>query len=317
MASGLKNYLSFFIKNNTFRNFFYFLLISASLWFLSRLSDTYSYKINLPVRYMDTQGTPLPSSFNRDTLYVEIEASGFRILGIKLQKPIFYYHINPKKSPVWYPPKKFSSIRKLLGKEVKIIQIKPDKISINHKEITQKSLPVIPVIDIEFREGYKNTSPPVLFPPKITVYGKKEVLDSMKKINTLPVHLTDVHSDIEKNIKLELPNGIKAGQSSVSLKIPVDQIVEDEKILPVSLPKNFTNNDYLILPKTARLIFSFFKKDFTSLQNKELKLTVNPEDLKKGKRKAKIYLARKPKEILNYKIIPQEATILMKNEKNN
>ncbi len=316
MANGLKNYLSFFFFHNTFRNFFYFFLIASSLWLLSRLSDQYTYSLQIPVVYIDANGTALPKSYNTDSLLVEIKASGFKLLKLKVAKPVFKYRLASGKIHQWSPENHKREVQKLLGKKTKIIELQPEKIKIDQKRIFQKKVPVSLQLKVSYKEGYKNTSPPVVKPDHIRIFGKKEILDKIDSISTQKLNLKEISSNVSQKMNLELPEGVKTNYKKVFVRIPVDQLIENEEILPINLPEKKKKDQFLLLPRKSKITYTFFKKDFTKIKNTDLKLGIAPEDLKKGKNKARVILINKIPEILKYKIHPGQVTLLIKNKKN-
>ncbi len=315
MSKRIKNYLSFFLKNNTFRNFLYFFLISASLWFLSRLSDPYTYNLQVPVKYYDQDYNAYPSSFNKDTLSIEMEATGFQLLKLKMKKPVYKYQISNRKNRFWNPKEKAYAIKKLLGKEIKILEIKPEKIDLSHEHITHKTVPVKTRVLIRFKPGFKNTSPPEISPEKVTIFGKKELIAPIKQVFTKDYSFREVNKNIKEKLFLEYPKGVKSNLNFIWYKLPVDQLIEEEKKLNIEIPSNRNKEAVLIFPKKALLKYSFFKKDYKKVKNASFRIILDPKGLEKRNKKVKLILQNKPKEILKYQLIPSEATILIKEQK--
>ncbi len=316
MANGLKNYLSFFLFNNTFRGFFFFFLIASILWLLSGLSEQYIYDIKIPVVYTDSDGSTLPKSYNKDTLSVKIKASGFKLLKLKLEKPVFKYRLSSDKTRQWQPENKKNKIKKIFGEEIKILEIQPEKIQMNHKEIFQKKVPISLQLDINYKEGYKNTSPPTIQPSTIKIFGKKEIINKIDSIKTKKIKLKEISSNISQKVNLKLPESIKSNTTEITIKIPVDQLVEKEETLPILLPKSLSDQHLIILPNKSKITYTFFKKDFNKIKNIDLKLEIDTEDLKKNGNRAKIKLLNKTPEILKYKINPKHVTVLIKKIQN-
>ena len=316
MAGGLKNYLSFFFTHNTFRNFLYFFLISASLWFLSRLSDVYTYQLKIPVIYYDQDNKAYPPSFNKDTLKIEVETTGFQLLKINLKKPKLQYRIKEKNKQEWMPQEVQYEIKKLLGKKINIIKISPKKIDLNHKNISQKRVKIVSNVRLKFAPGYKNTDAPSISPSQIIIFGEQEKLNRIKQIKTKPYSFSNVHSNLKEKLKLDLPQGIKSSTEDILYEVPVDQIIEQEESLPIIIDKNTGHSQFMALPKKALLRYSFFKKNYQHIKKSSLQIGLNEKELNKGKNKVKLELKNMPPDIINYQIIPSEATILIK-EKNN
>lgn len=316
MENSIKNYLSFFLKNNTYRNFFYFFLISLSLWFFSRLSDNYAYNLKIPVKYIDKNNKVYPGNFNKDTLTLEIETSGFQLLKIKMKKPIFFYKLENPGTKTWFPPHHKKEINGLLGKGVKILEINPAKIDIGQQNISQKVVPVKINIDIQFEDGYKNPGEAKTEPSQIIIYGQKEELKKIEEIGTKPYRFTHVKEDVNEKLELVFPENIQSNTKFVRYRLPVDQLVEKQQKLPVQIPARKEGGEWIILPKYALVTYTFFKKDYPEVKNKKLILGINKKDLAEKKEKIRLELVDKPAAILHYNIQPPEVNILIK-EKNN
>jgi len=311
MESRIKNYLTFFLTNNTFRNFLYFFLISVSLWFLSRLSDKYTYQLKIPVLYYDQDYKAYPPTFSQDSLKVEIEATGFQLLKLKIKKPVFNYQITEKSRKNWNPGEKEYNLRKLLGKNIKIIKIKPETINLWHKNSTQKRVPVKVHVSLDYKPGFKNTSKPEISPTTILIVGKKEFLDTVSHINTKNYQFNQIDNTLEEKLYLDLPPEIKSNTSYISFKLPVDQIIEEEKKINVSIDESMRNN-IMILPKKVQIKYSFFKKDYEKIKKFPIEIILDKKAVYQKDSKVPLKLKKKPKEILQYQIIPEEVTLLIK-----
>jgi YbbR domain-containing protein len=289
-------------------------LISATLWFLSRLSDPYIYDLKIPVKYYDQDNKAYPSSFNKDTIQVKIKATGFQLVKLKMYKPFLKYQIN-RKADTWTPSQKKYDIQKILGKEIEILKINPEKIEINHKQLSQKTVPVYPKISIDFKSGFKNTEKPTISPSYITIFGDKNTLDSIEFISTKNYSFHKINKSLHKELELDLPQKIKTATKYVEYDLPVDQIIEIEKEIPIMIDDQNKKNTYIIIPNKAQLKYSFFKKDFHKLKQKKLWLKLDHQDLKSGKNNVKLKFDSKPEEILKYHISPSKVNVFIKEKK--
>ena len=103
------------------------------------------------------------------------------------------------------------------GREVKNVRVVPSAISVKidlEKGIEKKTVPV--TADITLPSG-KTFSKITVEPSQIEITGKKEILDPVAEIKTVPLTLPAVHDTFHGTLKLTLPEGVTASLDKVAV----------------------------------------------------------------------------------------------------
>lgn len=60
-----------------------------------------------------------------------------------------------------------------------------------------------------------------LKPEKVEIAGAPQLIESIDAVSTVPINLTDISKDVDKEIKLQLPEGVSAEKNTVSARISI------------------------------------------------------------------------------------------------
>jgi hypothetical protein len=309
-------FINFFLKQNKFKTFTVFLSIAVLLWFFSQLSQVYHYEILLPVKYVHQSDDFLLKN-NIDTIRVKVDASGLKLLKIKLTKP--NYHVAVDKNMLikgyWNPTNFKNEINLVLGNEISIKNISPQKLIIKENNLTKKLVKVKLNLSVSYQQGYKNVSEPKLTPDKVWLFGDKKQLDTISFISTKIIELNNVFEDVHQQTELIFDKGIKSNNKNVSIDIQVDQFLEleDETVVQViNLPEN---TRLIPFPKKVKVKFKVYKSNYKKYMHKDLEVGIDYNKILQTKDSLiEIQILKKPTYIFDISINPNKVVFLVKNK---
>ncbi len=308
----MKKYFNFFIKNNKFRNFIFFLFISFLLWFFTQLAADYTYTVNIPVNYIDKNNNVLPDDYNKDTIKVVIKTSGYQLLKLKFQRKKLYIPeniINNKNT--WKPLDEINRIKKLFDDNVQMTKIYPEKIEVINRNIERKKVVIVPKIIIKTKKGFSILGKSKIEPEQIYIFGKAKNLKNIDTIYTRPYKLNNISQNIKKELELEIPKSIKTTTKSINYNLKIDEIVEGEKNIEVKIINNKTNRSIVLFPKKVKLRFKYFKSDFDSIQNKNISIVFDANNISSKDTTAYLRLENSINKIFDTKISPNPINFLI------
>ena len=268
MMSRLKIHISRLFKSKKINVLLVFVLLALLFSLLTKLSKDYTKTISF-----DIEMTNVPSQYvilkdSVQMLDVTLTSSGFNLLKYYLINPQLNFDFSTikrdKKHYVWTKNSQFQSIVNQFNVATSINALKPDTIKFNYDARFIKRLPVVLEQNIKFASGFDIDDSYVLEPDSIDVIGSKMVIDTLKQIKTETLSLSDVNSDINFIVTLNLPNnsdGFLVSSSQVEVFGAVTKFTEGSIFVPVritNLPENLSINYF---PKEIEVIF------YTSLEN--------------------------------------------------
>jgi len=314
MNAKLQTFTNFFVRNNQLKNYLFFFVISVFLWFLSNLSQTYKYWVNIPIDYTQIPDGILHENLPKDTLHVEIVASGYQVVKLKMQNIALQV---PVKSSDLLNTKELetnnylTTISDLIGEENTILRVMPKQISFKLNNIRKKRVKITLDISIKYRLGYKNKQKIKISPDSLWVFGLSKDIGQLNEVYTKPIELTDVVNDITGEVALILLDGIKSNLKKVSYNMPVDQFIEMQTKVTYELINVPKSVNVVLFPKNAVVKYKVYKTDYQNVGSEDIKVVL---DFKKRDSVLYPVLVYKDKRIFDVQLHPDKVAFLIKNK---
>jgi len=172
----------------------------------------------------------------------------------------------------------------------------------NHIEYVK--VPVVPVTNFEFKTQYMPDDFFKVIPDSVLVYGDVNRLKGIESVNTLPINIKGIDSDIIGEVRLQNVKGLRMSVDRVDYFQSVSRFVEFEERIPVkviNVPKGVNVNVY---PKYAVLKLKNYYPVETNPE--ELSVEIDYYDFfysRSGYCVAR--LANKPLSTIVYELIPE------------
>ena len=128
------------------------------------------------------------------------------------------------------------------GKVVEGVELEKDSVNANITLLTQKTVPII----LKLSDGTESDANYTMSQNKVTIKGKKDIVDSINDIETQPVNLSEIESGISKDIYLQVPSGITIEVKYITIKKNSEENVLAEYIYTskdVEIRNNIENID--------------------------------------------------------------------------
>lgn len=267
-----KNITVFFsriFKNRNIFIFLFFFVISSFLWFLNALNKEYSTVIKIPYKIENVPENLRPEKNVVPELQLKIYGHGYSILKQKIEsvKLPAIIDFNNKQNPFFLHKDINSSniyiltsdvipiISKRFGDNLLITGISPDTIFFNLYDNSSKTVPIIPRIEYKVHPEFIINGKYSLNEDSVTIYGHKDILDTITGIRT---QLTDLGILGEKHIKsleLEQLHYLDYSIEKVIIDIPVEKYTESYKeveIRTMNFPEDF---DYILIPEKVNIYY--------------------------------------------------------------
>lgn len=116
-------------------------------------------------------------------------------------------------------------------------------------------LPIVPVVDLSFREQYMALDEMSLQPDSVYVYAEPAHLEEIDRILTRPISLRDLHASVHGAAKLDIPAGARLSQSDVAYSLEVTRFVEFRRVLPIDIRGARGHRSISALPSEATVTF--------------------------------------------------------------
>ena len=291
MSSNLKKITSFFksvIQNRKLSLYIFFFIISLSFWFLTVLSKTHETSLIIPVDYINYPIDLIADESPDDYIEIRVKSSGISIISFNLfnsssiildfdlanYKPKengaeLFFNINSKRQ----------QISSVLGISFDILDINPNKLSVNFVNKQNKKVPIILDSEINLRESFWLASEININIDSITVFGERDSLKSIKYISTDKLKIDDLHKDQIASISLKIPNSLYSNTENVIVEINVEPYIEEVISKQVNIRNLQQNYSLKLFPSNVSVTLRLPKENFSLLETNFVELFIDASDL--------------------------------------
>jgi len=233
-------------------------LFALLLWLWINMSGEYQTSVMIPlvptnIKPGKTLLKPLPQSVT-----VEFKGGGWQLAGLYFLTDLHYeLDLASVEKRVNFVTNQHLSERLRSPGGVQAVNVQPDTISVFLDDYTEKNVPVIPQLDIAFRENYGQVGKTVVEPESITIGGAKGILRDIKFWETKPQRFSEIKSDINANAELSdsLSSILILSHRWVRLHVNVQRIAEQEfKNIEIKVHGVPENREVILIPPQIDLL---------------------------------------------------------------
>ena len=230
-------------------------LFAFIIWISVILGNSFIYKIEVPLKVMISDDKVAVKSELPNTVFLNLNAQGWRLLSILLSNDIIYKTILPiKENSYKLQLAASASENRWLNSEVKVVDISPSFIQIELDKKFSKRVKVNPIANIDFRKGFGLARPLNVYPDSVTITGARTLLLKMSEVNTQELTGESISSQFIEHVGLQLSPGMEALPSEVKIYADAQKIVDREIAnIPIQIKNIPKDKTILLLPNKIAL----------------------------------------------------------------
>lgn len=229
------------------------------------------------------QGKMLISS-PATTMQVKVRAHGYTLLRYKANALLSPIRINiadcrqATNGGSNYYILTYSSRQKLLesiGDNLEVVGITTDTIFFQMTEVIEKTVDVLPIINVAYARQHMPSGNIVVSPSTVTITGPKAILDTIQHIKTQPLVAGILSSSATFTLTLQqIPYTIYSAKT-VGLTIPVDRFTETTIDVPISITNEPDDAWLIVLPSKVAVTCNVVVGQYFQLNPSQFKVTCN------------------------------------------
>lgn len=292
--SKLKDWWAWLVKGNNRVKFFFFLL-SVFLWFLIKLSRPgYLNEFQFPLSFTNLPQNKLLVESPNNYANITLRGDGFILLKYALTSfkaiEVDLSRLGRKNNGdyYWLPPNHIKLFTSRLVDGVQIVSIEPDTLTFNLSALSEKKIPVKPIIKIDPQLGQKLYQSPIVKPDSITVAGPQNQIDQISFVETQEWTIMEQGAKSrEKKLKLNWKKGteIKSEIQEAVVKVDLASITEETQKVPITVENVPDSLRFEIFPKQVEIRYRVALRDYDKVKPEEFAVVVNFQELKKNPEK--------------------------------
>lgn len=270
--------------------FLFFLICSSLFWFIITLNKTYELTVKIPIEYSNVPAeieftTELPDSFavkikDKGTSMFTYQFKEFDPVVINFNDYSVYSNSNSWSISTTTHFEK--NIKKQINQSALILNYYPEEIVIEKKLLDSKKVQVRPLINIGLQKQYFLCSDIITLPDSITLYGYKEILDTLKYIHTQEYRFDNLKDTLNTTLQLNIPKHCKANPNKVKIVAPIEFYTQSDIDLGIRV-KNLPENIVVkTIPEKLNLSFLVGLSKYKDIRPSDFILSIDYESLRQS-----------------------------------
>ena len=303
-----------------FLTFLVFLLISAALWFLIKLTKEYTTQTEFMVVYTEVPASKWISTPEQQ-VKMSFVADGFatlrhnlvrpqrRIVSISLQE--VPYRLEGGNTYSYSAQYVAERVADWLGVPSGNVTVNDDKQYFNMEDLQHKELPVEAPLDVKTQRQYFVYGVPQVVPDMVTVYGPKNVLDTMTAVHTQVFSAVNAAGRLTQTLPIDYYGGVvRSEQATAEVTVEVEQYTETDIEVPVKVSDTVNCRFF---PETMKVKCLVPIRDFASINASSFLVLADTAQLHRLQPLLDIRLAKVPEHVRIVKTDPEQVEYLIVN----
>lgn len=292
---------------NIFQNsnkVFLFILFSTSLiWFILKLSKTYTDVIDFNYELKNLPKNLVIESSDASQIKVQLEATGIKLIGYHLFTTtidIDFDELGGKENKYHLTNEQIKSVvQQKIEMPNETFAVKTKALNFSSYELYAKKVGVQSRLDVEFLPGYDSITKFKFSPDNITVYGNQKILDTLQFVYTEKKVISNVKESLEDHIAIETKNlNINdISQEEVIYQLDVAKYTEKTLQLPIEVINVPNDIEVSIFPKQLQVNFEVELQYYDAVTKKDFYLLCDYRKREKNDNILVPYLNAKPAHI--------------------
>ena len=315
----VKNFLFGFV-NKEFLIFLFFLALSGTFWLLMTLNESYEKELKIPVYLTNIPKNVIITSQSTDSITVTVRDKGFSLLAYMTnkQKPInFNFEASANKvagkGVITSGDMIKAAFNQLFGSS-RVTGVKPDRIEYFFNYGESKLVPVKLVGKIEPEKAYYLAGKKVM-PEKVTVYARKDMLDSIKYVTTADLNIVNFNDTVERVVELKQVKGVKTVPATVKIVLYPDILTEQTIEVPITAVNMPEGKVLRTFPSKVRVRFSIGASMYRNVKADQFKVVADYNELQAHPQdKCMLHLKAYPHKVSRCHLVSQKVDYLIEQQ---
>ena len=199
------------------------------LWLSVNMAYEYQTSLSVPVVLENIKPNRALARPVPQTISIKIKTTGWQLVGLYFVPTLRYaLDLSDVSNRISFITSKEIPERVDLPEGIRTLEIKPDTITVVLDEKIKKNVPIEPVVQMSFREGYGVVGEIKSVPDSITLTGARSLLDRIERWQTVPHTFANLRSEVNARVRVSdsLSFGVSPFPTSVDLQCDVQPTAE-------------------------------------------------------------------------------------------
>ncbi len=302
--------------------FFICILLATGFWFFIKLSDNYSVSYQMKVKFTHVPMGKLVTAIKDSSLTVRFKSNGYNLLDLMLHRKLDSLDVNLLRNNIRKEARNnyvinTSNLRESVAQSLDVndreIEFGKPELRFTMEHLHKKRIKLSARLDLSFKSQFRLYGSK-LIPDYITVYGPRQILDTLKTLKTSIVRLEKLESNqkIQVNIQNPYPEILRLNPSKVIVRLDVERYTERKIQIPVSVSD--IHPEIRTFPTTVSVSFNVFIRDYEKIHAKQFKIIPNIKNINlRNVKTLRLEVVSSPKDVSNVRINPPDVEFIIIN----
>ena len=273
MNSNKKLNIADYLRRRNVKRFSLFFAIAFVFLIFSKLSNDYKQTIKLKVNLVNVQDEIILQNDSLNKIDAYVEAKGFALIPFMFKNSTDII-LDAKTDVITKPNQFIFAVQKhqfliegQLGKSYKLLSLMPDTLVLSYSKRASKLVPITLNSNINYAVGYDIKGGFNFDVDSVKVVGSASEVDKIEALTTENLELTDVNTNINQSVRLDLANyeNIEVFPKSVSVSGEVTRFTEGTIEIPILITDKPKNVEINYFPKTVTLAYYVDLDNYSSI----------------------------------------------------
>lgn len=286
--------------------FLVFVAVATLFWIILALNDSAQDSFNVKVSIVNCPDTVTFISDIPEKIHVTVRDKGTTLWRNHYRHPSI--NVNFKD----YASKgilNFShndlqtALKSVFGSGAQIISLSVDSIYLDYTTAKGRRIPIVIDASATTTSGNVIEGNPKAKPSYVLVYGEKRITDTIHKVYTEAVRLTDLSETTSVTTRLRRIEGVRIIPSSVMLTFPVERLVRKETPVSIDVVNVPKGESLLLFPSKVPVEYYVAMSRLGDDDDRSIRLTVDYNSIEKEKgSKLPVRITSYPEHLLNFSL---------------
>ncbi|MDT0676716.1 CdaR family protein [Autumnicola musiva] len=305
-------------KKANVKTFSVFLFFSALTWLLVQLSKEYTQIVQVPIHYTNA---PLDKSISGDrpqNVSVRMHDQGFFILYYRIFRPELTIDLTNTEvagsNLVYEIEDNRNRISEELGIDFENSAFLDSSIIIPFQPKQERRIAVVPDVNLSFAVGFSAAEDIKLEPDSITVTGPKNIIDTIRKVSTLPIRRNNVNKDISGEVKIDTSNLGMLGfyRNEINYSLQVEKFTEGSVQIPVEVINVPPELNMAYFPKRILVYYQVNLEDYERVKARDFRVVCDYSEVNEGQDYFMAEVVEKPDFVTNIRLNERKIQFVIK-----
>ncbi|MDE6084030.1 MAG: hypothetical protein K2G11_06045 [Muribaculaceae bacterium] len=291
-SPGFRNVLTFLI----------FVVIATIFWLVMALNDNVQKSVTFR---LDIENVPDSVTFINippSEMHVVVRDKGTSLLRLTgFHHPTLHFNFNDfSHDGVFRLTGRDiqAAMKPSFGSSATILSNSLDSLRLHYTTGKGKMVPIVVVENVSTAPGHVAGKTPETNISRVTVYGDRQILDTLTRVFTRPIVKTNLSEPTTVEVALQTIPGVRIEPAKVKVKIPVEPLVAKTFYATV-VAQDVPEGESLILFPSKVKVSCFVPMSRFGIQDPDVKAFVTYNDLKEGSSHLQVHLMVASKGVVN------------------